>query len=151
MLRIPCLLLTILTIFIFQYPQEPPYYPPPGEDPNLPDTGDAGIGEFFWPDFNPTVVWVAFIIGILIYLFGYLAGGKLSFGKIIVCVTVASIIGFFSRAVMNPFFGFLVNSFGFSARCAYILTSTIWMIYVLGVGIMLYEMLIVTAEEARPD
>lgn len=155
MLAIPWLLWNIVTAFIFQnsgYPQDyPPDYPPPGDDPNFPSTNDIGVGEIFWPDFSPTVVWVAFIIGILIYLFGYVAGGKLSGGKILLCVLVATIIGFFSRSLMNPFLGFLVNTFGLSIRTAYVVTSTIWMIYVIGIGVMLYEMFTVTAEEARPD
>ncbi|MBN1351655.1 hypothetical protein JXJ21_19730 [candidate division KSB1 bacterium] len=125
-------------------------YPPAGDNPDFPDTTGAVGADFYWPEFNPTVVWVAFIIGLLIYLFGYIAGGKLSFGKIILCISVATIIGFFSRSIMNPILGVFINTFGISPQAAFVVTSTLWMIYIVGIGVMLYEMLVVTAEEAHP-
>jgi len=150
MSAIPFLLWKLLVFFFFQDP-DPYQYPRTVDNPDYPDSANSGMGDFLWPDFNPTIVWVAFIIGLLIYLFGYIAGGRLSPGKIILCIIISSIIGFFSKSIMNPIFTLLVSTFGISPRSAFIITSTIWMIYVVGVGIMLYEMLTVTAEEAHPD
>jgi hypothetical protein len=126
-------------------------YLDPGTMEQLPPIVNDALSPYLWPEISPTVVWVAFFIGLLLYIIGYFAGGKLSIGKIFLCIILASVIGFLARGVLNYLLAFLIYSMGMVPHTAYILSSTLWMIFVAGVAVMIYETFTVTAEEAHPD
>ena len=106
------------------------------------------VMTYFWPDFSPTVAWVAFIIGILLYIVGYFAGGKYGTAKIFTCIVITTIIGFLARSVLNPFMAFLVEGMGLDAHTAFVFATTFWMFFISGVGVMIYETFTVTVDEA---
>lgn len=114
--------------------------------PGIPDD----VYNYLWPEINPTIAWVALLIGVLLMVVGYFAGGRMNGSKILICIILTTIIGFLGRSTLNPVLVFLVLSLKLDPRTAQVLTSTIWMFFVAGVGIMLYETLIVTAKEAYP-
>lgn len=126
-------------------------YMEPGTYEPVTEQISSNIELYLWPDISPTVTWVAFLIGFLFYIIGYFAGGKLSPGKIAMCIVITSIIGFLSRAVLNPVMLFLTQSLNIDPHSAYILASTLWMIFIIGAGVMIYETFTITAEEAHPD
>lgn len=107
------------------------------------------IYEYFWPQVNSTIVWIALFIGIVLYIIGYFAGGKLSKGKIFMCIGLTSIIGFLARPILNPIMRFMVLDLSFTPHTAYILTSTVWMVFIVGVAVMMYETFTTTAAEAH--
>jgi len=106
------------------------------------------VYEYFWPEVNSTVVWIALFVGVVLYIIGYFAGGRLSKGKIFVCIALTSILGFLAHPIINPIMRFLVLDLSFSPHSAYVLTSTGWMIFIVGVGVMMYETFTTTAAEA---
>ena len=108
----------------------------------------ADTYAFLWPEINPTIAWVALIIGLLLLIVGYFAGGRLNVSKIIICVIFTSVLGFLGRSVLNPVMIFMVASLNLDVRTAFVLTSSIWMFFISAVSILLYETLIVTAKEA---
>ncbi|MCG3118184.1 MAG: hypothetical protein ALAOOOJD_00347 [bacterium] len=42
---------------------------------------------------NPTIMWIALTVGLLLFVIGYFAGGKLAMGRIGMCVLLVTIIG----------------------------------------------------------
>jgi len=47
---------------------------------------------------NPTIMWIALTVGLLLFVIGYFAGGKLTIGRIGMCVLLTSVIGALSLA-----------------------------------------------------
>ncbi len=45
---------------------------------------------------NPTIMWIALTVGLLLFVIGYFAGGKLTIGRIGMCVLLTSVIGVLS-------------------------------------------------------
>src|SRR5574342_533102 len=42
---------------------------------------------------NPTIMWIALTVGLLLFVIGYFAGGKMALGRIGMCVLLVTIIG----------------------------------------------------------
>ncbi|GEM_PF-3186506 len=42
---------------------------------------------------NPTIMWIALTVGLLLFVIGYFAGGKLAMGRIGMCVLLVTILG----------------------------------------------------------
>jgi len=42
---------------------------------------------------NPTIMWIALTVGLLVFVIGYFAGGKLAMGRIGMCVLLVTILG----------------------------------------------------------
>lgn len=123
-------------------------YMDPGALQPVPQNIPEDVYSFLWPEINPTIAWVALLIGLLLIIVGYLAGGRLNTTKIFICIIFTSIIGFLGRSILNPVLVFLVLSLKLDPRTAFVMTSTIWMFFISAVGVMLYETLVVTANEA---
>jgi len=47
----------------------------------------------FIANLNPTIMWIALTVGLLLFVIGYFAGGKLAMGRIGMCVLLTTIIG----------------------------------------------------------
>ncbi len=101
-----------------------------------------------WPSFNDTVPLVALIIGFLIYLIAYFAGGRQNKNKIIFAAFFCVVIG----ALCMPLFEKLENIIAglFGAQAGWIISMLLFMAYLAGVGINMYEIITVTAREAHP-
>jgi len=42
---------------------------------------------------NPTIMWIALTVGLLLFVIGYFAGGKLAMGRIGMCVLLTTVLG----------------------------------------------------------
>lgn len=42
---------------------------------------------------NPTIMWIAITVGILLYIIGYFAGGRLTLSRILTCTLLVTVIG----------------------------------------------------------
>jgi hypothetical protein len=45
---------------------------------------------------NPTIMWIALTVGLLLFIIGYFAGAKLAIGRIGMCVLLTTVIGVLS-------------------------------------------------------
>jgi len=45
---------------------------------------------------NPTIMWIALTVGLLLFIIGYFAGAKLALGRIGMCVLLTTVIGVLS-------------------------------------------------------
>ena len=139
---------------------------------------------------SPTIMWIAITVGVLLYIIGYFAGGRLTLSRIIVCTLIVTVIGVLAlpapmvayrvvkqqfnivtvhveedgsfttlttapkstktdtsrapQATTNNTSGSIPASFQVVTLVMYI----IWTAFLVGMGILFYETLIVTAEEA---
>jgi len=56
---------------------------------------------------NPTIMWIALTVGLLLYVIGYFAGGKMKQGRILLCTAMVTLIGVLALPVpmnINSFF-----------------------------------------------
>lgn len=42
---------------------------------------------------NPTIMWIALTVGLLVFVIGYFAGGRLAMGRIGICILLVTILG----------------------------------------------------------
>jgi hypothetical protein len=42
---------------------------------------------------NPTIMWIAVTVGLLLYVIGYFAGGRLTIKRILMCTIVVTVVG----------------------------------------------------------
>lgn len=42
---------------------------------------------------NPTIMWIALTVGLLVFVIGYFAGGKLAMGRIGMCILLVTVLG----------------------------------------------------------
>jgi hypothetical protein len=42
---------------------------------------------------NPTIMWIALTVGLLVFVIGYFAGGRMAMGRIGVCVLLVTVLG----------------------------------------------------------
>jgi len=124
-------------------------YMEPGNFNPQPMPLPADIQLYEWPVLSPTVAWVAFLLGLVLLIIGYFAGGHLGKGKIGMCILITSIIGYLSRGVLNYVLVFCVDVLSMSPHTAYVITSSVWMCFIASVAIMLYETFTITVEEAQ--
>jgi hypothetical protein len=101
-----------------------------------------------WPSLGNTVPWVAFVIGLLIFVISYFAGGRQQQRKIIFATVFSVVIGALCVPLFDKLEIFVSGLFG--AGTARIVVMLLFMLYVVAVGIHLYEIITVTAREAHP-
>jgi hypothetical protein len=94
-------------------------------------------------------IYVAIAVGLLLYIIGWFGGTKHSLKKVIACVVIVTLIGIFSLPIAAYIFESLQPTLG--ALWAFSVVYLAWCIYLGGMAISLYETLIVTAEEGRPN
>ncbi|MDZ7290522.1 MAG: hypothetical protein ONB44_02945 [candidate division KSB1 bacterium] len=46
----------------------------------------------FIANISPTIMWIALTVGLLMFVIGYFAGGKLTLGRITMCVIIVTIV-----------------------------------------------------------
>jgi uncharacterized membrane protein len=113
----------------------------------LPDTTQITQPALWWPEFNTTVTTIAMALGLLLLIIAYFAGARDNQNKIIFSIFTASLIGFLSMPLfikLGEILGVIQNRWG---RVG-ILTLAI--IFVATVSSHVYEIITVSAREARP-
>ena len=103
----------------------------------------------FFDMFPNEGIWVSCAIGLLLYVIGWFGGTKLTLNKIASCIVITILVGIFSIPVAVLAYRWLLYSFG--VIIAFSVVYIVWIAYLLGMAISLYETLIVTAEEGRPN
>lgn len=95
-----------------------------------------------------TATWVAFLLGVLVYIIGFFGGLRLNLSRMVVAVTIATTIAVMARPLVNRVHLFVASILG--NQVAGFAVPLMWTIFVLGVGLSLYESFTVTAKEAHP-
>lgn len=106
------------------------------------------IPTTYVPHFSNTVTWVAFILGIILYIIGYFGGIKQNLAKMIVSGSIAALIYVLARPVVNSIHLFLLNYL--PEKLVGTVLPILWIIYILGIALSIYETVTVTAKEAHP-
>lgn len=142
---------------------------------------------------NTTVMWIAVTVGILLYIIGFFAGGRMTKGRILLCVILVTAISILGLRVPMLVFSVLKGQYHLvtlpeselgkypekqntknaarkpadstaqpltdvdgsdkasavplSFQLLSLLLYTVWIAFLVGMGIFFYETLIVTAEE----
>lgn len=99
-------------------------------------------------NFGQTATWVAFILGVLIYVIGFFGGMRLNFSRMLMAIILATAINVVARPLVNSVHSFVATIIG--AEIAGFAVPLVWTIFVLGVALSLYESFTVTAKEAHP-
>jgi len=60
---------------------------------------------------NTTVMWIALTVGILLYIIGFFAGGRLTKGRILLCVILVTAIGILGLRVPMLVFGVMKDQY----------------------------------------
>ncbi|MCR4439276.1 MAG: hypothetical protein QHJ34_08550 [bacterium] len=99
-------------------------------------------------NFGPTATWVAFIVGVLMYVVGFFGGLRLNVAKMITAVILSSAISVVARPLVNRVHVFVASILG--GEIAGFAIPLLWTVFVLGVCLSLYESFTVTAKEVHP-
>ncbi len=99
-------------------------------------------------NFGSTATWVAFLLGVLIYIIGFFGGLRLNLTKVTLAVSLATVIGVVARPLVNRAHAFAASVVG--GQVAGFVVPLLWTVFVLGVCVSLYEAFTVTAKEAHP-
>ncbi len=102
-----------------------------------------------WLPLGDTFVTVAIVVGIVIYIFGYYAGAKKNKAKVNMCIFLTTLLNFLAMPFAFKAYKFL--SVMLTTTIGFILTVTIWMAFMVGVSVHMYEIFVVTAKEAHPE
>lgn len=94
-------------------------------------------------------IYIAVAVGLLMYIIGWFGGTRNSVKKVIWCVIIVTLVGFFSLPVAARIFNWLLPALGSTG--AFALVYIFWSLILISMGISLYETMIVTAEEGRPN
>ena len=109
------------------------------------------IPTTYAPHFNSTVTWVAFIIGIILYVIGFFVGIRQNFAKMIVSGLIGALIYILARPIVNDVHLFLLSRLPETAEVFIgTIIPILWISFVLGVSLSVYETFTVTAKEAHP-
>lgn len=66
----------------------------------------------FLSGMNTTIMWIALTVGILLFIIGYFAGGRLTFGKIWMCTGVVALISVLSLPAPMALYHVIKNQYG---------------------------------------
>ncbi|MCA9742887.1 MAG: hypothetical protein H6695_00670 [Deferribacteres bacterium] len=94
-------------------------------------------------------IYVAIAIGLLLFIIGWFGGTKNTPKKVLTCIILVTVVGIFSLPVATALYKWLAP--GLSPVGAFSVVYLVWCLYLIGMAISLYETLIVTADEARPN
>ena len=101
-----------------------------------------------WPSFNDTVSWVSLVFGFLIYIIAYFAGGKQNKNKILFSIVFCIIIGSLCMPIFQKLELFLSGFL--NENTSWIISMLLFISFISGIGINMYEIITVTAREAHP-
>ncbi|HNR68099.1 MAG TPA: hypothetical protein PKN04_10145 [bacterium] len=107
---------------------------------------NTAIDYIYWPHIHPTISIVALVVGILIMFIAYIAGGRYNSSKIIFSVTCAFLIGILTV----PLFIRLANVLSVSQKVGQAGILLLIILFVAMVSTHAYEVVTVSAREARP-
>ncbi len=110
--------------------------------------GERGGDFLVWFEIHPTVSIVAFALGVMIFIIAYFAGGRENFTKLWSSIIISLLISVLSMPIFikfGHFFGLLKTKLG------EIFVLFLFMIFVSALAGHLYEIVTVSAREARPD
>ncbi len=65
----------------------------------------------FLSGMNTTIMWIALTVGILLFVIGYFAGGRLTFGKIWMCTGVVTLISVLSLPAPMALYHVIKNQY----------------------------------------
>jgi predicted PurR-regulated permease PerM len=111
-------------------------------------SGERGGDFLVWFEIHPTVSIVAFALGLMILVIAYFAGGKENFAKLWASILIALVISVLSMPLFikfGRFFGLLKSKIG------EIFVLLLLMIFISALAGHIYEIITVSAREARPD
>lgn len=94
-------------------------------------------------------IYVAVAIGLLLFVIGWFGGTKNTPKKVLTCIILVIVVGIFSLPVATAIYLWLQPGLG--TLGAFSVVYLAWCFYLVGMAISLYETLIVTADEARPN
>lgn len=121
----------------------------PIPEQQLAETATERSGDLLvWFEIHPTVSIVAFALGAMIFIIAYFAGGKENFAKLWASILIALIISVLAMPMFIRFghlFGLLKSKGG------EIFVLLLVMIFISAVASHIYEIITVSAREARPD
>ena len=104
-------------------------------------------GQFQWLHFNNTLSIVAITMGLCIFVIAYFAGGRENSTRIIFSVVLAWLVGFFSMPLLiraATWLGLLDMPYG------NVILVSVLILLVAALAANAYEIVTVTAREARP-
>jgi hypothetical protein len=122
------------------------------------------IPSSYWPkikigkSFSAIIIFVALLFGVVMYIIGQFAGGKLNRSKILASIIVATAVGFIARSVLICVQVFLTKGLAsvignemVAATIIDFFLYTIWIAFIAGIAVYFYETIVVTAKEAFPQ
>ncbi len=101
-----------------------------------------------WFKIDKTVSYVALVVGLFIIVIAYFAGGRENKAKLIFSILSATLIGILSMPLFIKF-GRWLGIFGHQWGEIFLLT--VFIIFVTALASHAYEIVTVSAREARPD
>ena len=106
-------------------------------------------GDFLiWFDINPTVSLIALTLGVMIFIMAYFAGGKENRSKLWMSTVLSIVISILAMPLFIRFgraLGILRDKYG------EIFILLLLMFFISGLAAHIYEIITVSAREARPD
>src|SRR5574341_767541 len=76
----------------------------------------------FIANLSPTIMWIALTVGLLLFVIGYFAGGKMAIGRIGICVILVSIIS--ALALPAPMKMYSLVEKGLDITTAFVATAS---------------------------
>jgi hypothetical protein len=121
----------------------------PIPDPTLVAATSGRQGDFLvWFDINPTISVVALSLGLLIFVIAYFAGGRENRAKLWMSIALSIVISILAM----PLFIKLGKALGLlDSKPGEIFILFLLMIFIAGLSSHIYEIITVSAKEARPD
>ncbi len=110
-------------------------------------TAESAAAGLQWIPMNNTISLIALTLGIAIFVISYFAGGRENKSRLVFSVLFALLIGFFSMPLVIKaafWLGIMQSDFG------RVFVITVVMLFVASIAANLYEIVTVTAREARP-
>ncbi len=101
-----------------------------------------------WFKVDKTVAYVALVVGLFIIIIAYFSGGRENRHKLIFSILSSAVIGILTMPLFIKF-GIWIGLFGY--QWGEILLMTIYIFYIAALSCNAYEIVTVSAKEARPN
>lgn len=101
-----------------------------------------------WFKVDKTVAYVALVVGLFIIIIAYFSGGRENRHKLIFSILSSVVIGILTMPLFIKF-GIWVGLFGY--QWGEIVLMTIYVLYIAALSCNAYEIVTVSAKEARPN
>ncbi|HPN33209.1 MAG TPA: hypothetical protein PK843_01735 [bacterium] len=101
-----------------------------------------------WFKVDKTVAYVALVVGLFIIIIAYFSGGRENRPKLIFSILSSVVIGVLTLPLFIKF-GIWVGLFGY--QWGEIVLMTIYILYIAALSCNAYEIVTVSAKEARPN